>query len=192
MEDIKFENNRYVVKLPFKENIPFVSNNYNVSLNRLSKLKNRLSKSTDTLAKYDQVITNQLEHGVIENVENIGVLGKVKYLPHQAVIRDGHSSTKLRVVFDARSKTIGPSLSETLYKGSCLAPLLFDELLRFRFNHIGIIADIENAYLQISVAGCYHDCSRFLWLDDIFKYIFEVTKYSFCRVIFGDNCSQYL
>ena len=40
MEDIiKFENNRYVVKLPFKENIPFVSDNYDVRLNRLSNLK---------------------------------------------------------------------------------------------------------------------------------------------------------
>ena len=98
MEDIKFENNRYVVKLPFKENIQFVSNNYDVSLNHLSKLKNRLSKSIDTLVKYDKVITN---HGVIEKVESIGIPGKVKYLPHQAAIRDDHSSTKLRVVFDA-------------------------------------------------------------------------------------------
>ena len=47
MEDIKFENNRYVVKLPFKENILFVSDNYNVTFNHLSKLKNRLSKNTD-------------------------------------------------------------------------------------------------------------------------------------------------
>ena len=39
MEDIKSENNRYVVKLPFKENIPFVSDNYDVSLSRLSNLK---------------------------------------------------------------------------------------------------------------------------------------------------------
>ena len=101
MEDVKFENSRYVVKLPFKENIPFVSDDYDVSLNRLSKLKNRLSKSIDTLVKYDKVITDQLEHGVIEKVEGIGITGKVKYLPHQAVIRDDHTSTKLRVVFDA-------------------------------------------------------------------------------------------
>ena len=86
MEDIKFENNRYAVKLPFKENIPFVFDNFNVSLNRLCKFKNRLSKSTDTLVKYDKVITNQLEHGFIENVESIGILGKVKYLPDQTVI----------------------------------------------------------------------------------------------------------
>ena len=81
MEDIKFENNQYVVKLPFKENNPFVSDNYDVSLNRLSKLKIRLSKSMDTLVKYDKVITDQLEHGVIEKVESIGIPGKVKYLP---------------------------------------------------------------------------------------------------------------
>ena len=117
---------------------------------------------------------------------------KVKYLPHQAVIRDDHSSAKLRVEFDARSKTIGPGLNEILQKGSCLTPLLFNVLLRFRFNPTDIIADIEKAYLQISVADSHHDFLRFLWFDDIFKYIPEVTKYSFCRVIFGANCLQYL
>ena len=185
MEDIKFENNRYVVKLPFKENIPFVSNNYNVSLNRLSKLKNRLSKSTDTLAKYDKVITDQLEHGIIEKVESIGIPGNIKYLPHQAVIRDDHSSIKLREVL----KTIGPSLNGTLYKGPCLTPLLFDVLLRFRFNPIGIIAYIEKAYLQISVADCHLDFLRFLWF---IKDIPEVTTYRFYHDIFGANWSQYL
>ena len=36
MEDMKFENNRYVVKLPLKEYILSVSDNYDVSLKRLS------------------------------------------------------------------------------------------------------------------------------------------------------------
>ena len=102
-----------------------------------------MSKSIDTLVKYDKVITGQLEHGVIEKVESIGITGKVKYLPHQAVIRDDHTSTKLRVVFDASWKTIGPSLNDTLYKGPYLTPLLFDVLLGFRFNPVGIMADIE-------------------------------------------------
>ena len=84
-----------------------------------------MSKSTETIAKYDKVITNQLEHGVTEKVEKI----KVKYLPHQAVIRDNHSSTKLCVVFDPSSKTIGPSLNDILYKVPCLTPLLLDMLL---------------------------------------------------------------
>ena len=36
-----------------------------------------MSKSTDTLAKYDKVITEQLEHGVTEKVESISIPGKV-------------------------------------------------------------------------------------------------------------------
>ena len=71
-----------------------------------------------------------------------------------------------------------------------LTPLIYDVLLRFRFNPIGIIADIEKYYLQISVADC--DFLRFLWFYDIFKDIPEVTKYRFCRPIFRANCSQYL
>ena len=115
-----------------------------------------MRKSIDTLAKYDKVIKDQLEHSVIEKAESISIPGKVKYLLHQAVIRDDHSSTKLRVVFDASSKTVGSSLNDTLYKGPYLTPLLFDVLLRFQFNPVGIIADIEKAYLQISVADCHH------------------------------------
>ena len=51
MEDMKFENNRYVVKLPLKENILSVSDNYDVSLKRLSKSKNTLSESTKEFSK---------------------------------------------------------------------------------------------------------------------------------------------
>ena len=65
-------------------------------------------------------------------------------------------------------------------------------LLRFRFNPIGILTDIGKAYLQISESDCHRDFLRFLWFDNIFKGIPEVTKYRFCRVIFGANCSQHL
>ena len=52
MEDMKFENNRYVVKLPLKENILSVSDNYDVSLKRQSKSKSRLSESTEFSKKW--------------------------------------------------------------------------------------------------------------------------------------------
>ena len=42
---IKFENDRYSVGLPFKENSPMLADNYQLSLNRLQKLKERLSKT---------------------------------------------------------------------------------------------------------------------------------------------------
>ena len=53
------------------------------------------------------------------------------YLPHQAVIGKDHSSTKLRVVFDAGAKKVSPSLNDAMYKEPCLASILFDVLVRF-------------------------------------------------------------
>ena len=44
ISDIKFENNRYTVSLPFKENRPILLDNYQISLNRLKKLKKQLDK----------------------------------------------------------------------------------------------------------------------------------------------------
>ena len=71
--------------------------------NRLNKFK-KLSQNGDNLTEYDNVMKDQLKNGIIEKVEGPGNPGKVIYLPHQAVIPEGHSSTKLLVVFDASLK----------------------------------------------------------------------------------------
>ena len=180
------------MKLPFKENVSLVSDNYETSQNRLNKLKRKLSQNRDNLTEYNNVMKDQLKIGIIEKVEGPGNPRKVMYLINQTVTRKDHSSTKLPVVFDASAKKVGPSLNDAMYKGPCLTPLLFDVLVRFRLNPIGIIADIEKAYLQISVADCHRDFLRFLWFDDIFKGIPEEVIFRFCRVIFGAYCSQYL
>ena len=94
-------------------------------------------------------------------------------------------------MYDASAKNKGPSLNESLYKGPCLTPL-FDVLLRFRAHDIALTADIEKAYLQISVTEGERDYLRFLWFDNIYKENPDIMKYQFCRVIFGATCSQFL
>ena len=128
----------------------------------------------------------------IEEVKGPGNPGKAKYLPQQAVISKDHSFTKLRIVFNATAKEVGPSLNNAVYKGPCLTPLSFDVLARIWLNPIAIVADIEKAYLQISVADCHVDFLRFLWFDDVSKDIPEEVKVWFCRVTFWGNCLQYL
>lgn len=61
------------------------------------------------------------------------------------MIKEESTSTKVRIVYDASAKNKGPSLNESLYKGPCLTPLLFDCLLRFRVHDIALTADIEKA-----------------------------------------------
>ena len=83
------------------------------------------------------------------------------------------------------------SINEFLEPCPCFLPLLYDVLLRFRLGSIGIIADIRQAFLQISVDSSHRGYLRFLWLNfgsnDLDFYI-----YRFNRVLFGLTCSPLL
>ena len=74
--------NRYKVKLPFKENISLVSDNYKMSQNHFNKLKNKLNENGDDLTEHNNVMKDQLKSYIIEKVEGSGNTGKVMYLPH--------------------------------------------------------------------------------------------------------------
>ena len=82
-------------------------------------------------------------------------------------------------------------MNQCLYKWPCLKTLLYDILLRFRVHNYGLIADIEKAYLQISVLPEHRDYLRFLWFDDVSKNNPEIVKYRFTRVIFDSSPSQF-
>ena len=192
IDKIEFVNNRYEVHLPFKNENPILEDNYNLCLKRLKILKRKLDSNKRLLVEYDNIIKNQFHEGIIEKVTSPPLVGNTTYLPHRPVIREDKASTKIRIVYDASAKNKGPSLNESLYKGPCLTPLLFDVLLRFRAHDIALTADIEKAYLQISVTESERDYLRFLWFDNIYKENPDIIKYRFCRVIFNATCSQFL
>ena len=78
--------------------------------------------------------------------------GEVHYLPHRPVVSEDKQTTKVRSVFDASCKVNGPSLNECLYSGPNLIAKIFDILMRFRLNKIGILADIRQAFLNIAIS----------------------------------------
>lgn len=57
---------------------------------------------------------------------------------------------------------------------------------------MGLVADIERAFLNIAVDEQQRDLMRFLWIDDVRKDDPNIEIYPFCRVIFGMNCSPFL
>ena len=74
------------------------------------------------------------------------------FIPHQCVIRAQKTTTKLRVVFDASSKTSSLiSLNETLMVGPTIQKDLFSALLQFRLNKFAITADVTKMYRQVRV-----------------------------------------
>ncbi|GFY69651.1 uncharacterized protein TNIN_18601 [Trichonephila inaurata madagascariensis] len=86
---------------------------------------------------------------------------------HHPVIRNDKETTKLRIVFDASTKEKNClSLNNNLKAEPNLNPNILILLLKFRKFRIGLISDVEKAFLQIVLAEKDRDCQRFLWADD--------------------------
>ena len=65
------------------------------------------------LNEYDSVIRDQIQRGIVEVVERDANPGSndVHYIPHHVVIRRDKSTTMLRIVYDASTKSEGASLN---------------------------------------------------------------------------------
>ena len=108
---IQFNGERYEVSLPWKEAHAPLPDNYDLSLKRLVGLLKRLKQNPGILQQYNMVIREQIEQGIVEFVDTqTRPHSLVHYLPHHAVIREDKATTKLRIVYDASSRTTGPSL----------------------------------------------------------------------------------
>ena len=64
--------------------------------------------------------------------------------------------------------------------------------MRFRGKKIGVIADVEKAFLAIGVDESQRDYLRFLWLANIADEDPEIVVYRFCSVVFGLSCSPFI
>lgn len=193
-KNVSFKDGRYEVSLPWKEFYDHLPDNYMLSLRRLEGLIKRLRQTPEILKEYNATIQDQIDKGIVEVVPDAGIApeGRVHYLPHHAVIRHDKSTTKLRVVYNASARSGGPSLNDCLYTGPKFNQRIFDILIRFCAYRIALIADIEKAFLMISVKPGDRDALRFLWYNDLQSKEPEVTVLRFKRVVFGVSSSPFL
>eukprot|EP00731_Ephydatia_muelleri_P014947 Em0008g667a len=167
-EAVKFENGRYKVPLPWREFHDPLPDNYELSLNRLQGLLRRLKQNPAVLKEYDDTIKEQLRKGIIEAAPpDQSPQGNIHYLPHHAVVRQDKSTTKFN-------------------------QLIFDLLVRFRSYKVALTADLEKAFLMVSVEEADRDVLRFIWVDDISKDSPDLRVYRFTRVVFGVSASPFL
>ena len=80
-----------------------------------------------------------------------------------------------------------PPLNDCLYSGPSLLPSFADVLMRFRFHKVALVADIEKAFLMVSISPSDRDALRFIWLDDVHKDNPKEVVYRFCRVRLWSN-----
>lgn len=136
--NVKRNGGRYEVKLPWKEDCKPSSNGYQLCESRLRSLYHKLRKEPSLLSKYNNIIQNQLETGIVEEVPAKDLTNKAAsqchYLPHLAVVRRESKTTKVRVVYDGSSKTSKQekSLNDCLHTGPNHLPHVFNVLANFQ------------------------------------------------------------
>ena len=191
LPSLVFENSHYEVGLPWKNIQLGVPNHLSLCENRLRSLLRRLQTQPRMLSEYDNIIREQLRQGIVEYVGSQekpkSFSGDYHYLPHHGVIRQDSETTKLRIVYDGSAKAVGDeySLNDYLLTGPNSIPKLFNILIQFRWNPVAITADIEKAFLMISIKPSDRDFLRFLWIKDTGKPQSELIHLRFTRLVFG-------
>ena len=163
---VRFTEGRYEVSLPWKDPNQVLPSNYQLCRKRLHGLLRRLRQDQEIMKEYDAIVRNQIKLGIVEYVgESTGDQNsRIHYLPHHVVIRRDKDTTKVRVVYDASASSHGPSLNDCLHAGPKFDQSVFDLLLRFRVHRVALTADIEKAFLMVSVSKDDREVLRFLWV----------------------------
>ena len=179
----KNSNSRYEVELPFKENHPVIYDYFILCKKRLCNTFTRLKRNPGFLKQYDNIFKQQFKTGIIEKVNEKGVVGETHYIPHHPVIRNDKTTTKVRIFFDASASSNGPILNSCLYKGPQLTPLMFDILLRFRSHLLHQLKTLKRLFIKFKLFK-NRNYLRFLWVDDVFKNSPSIVKLHLARVVF--------
>lgn len=166
---------RFVVRLPFKSEVILLNDSYNTAAKRFQFLERRFQKDIQYYELYKQFMNEYLSLGHMEEVPENEIIYNAFYLPHHGVYKESSTTTKLRVVFDASSKTTnGNSLNDNLLVGAVVQQSLFQILVRFRKHKVVFNGDIEKMYRQILVHPLDRKYQIILWREktSIFSTIF--------------------
>ena len=136
--------------------------------------------------QYRDFIKEFVDMGLLEEAPQTS--GLCSYLPHHCVFKDS-TTTKLRVVFDASSKSLnGNSLNDCLLLGPRLQDDVFDILIRFRLHQYASSADVAKMYRQVALDESDCEFHRILWRDSVTD---EIRDLRLTRATYGVASSSY-
>ena len=191
LRDPSYDGEWYEVGLPWKEDYVPSANSFQMCSSHLKSLRNKLSQDPALLHEYDNIIKDQEKNGIIERAEELCSKEEINRgihfsSPHVVVHKD-RETTKVRIVYDgsAKSSKQGRSLNECLETGPNYIPHIFDMLAKFRWNSVGLTADIEKAFLNVGIKKEDQDMLRFLWFKDPTRIVKpqQVSKHAIFQIL---------
>ena len=126
-------------------------------------------------------LTNHAE--LVPNTDLKKPREQVFYLLVQVVVKESSSTTKVRAVFDASSKsTSGTYLNDQLLTGPTIHSSLVDVILRFHYHRIALTTDISKMCRAILLHPDDRDLHRFVWRKESDQ---PLQVYRMTRLTFG-------
>ena len=195
--DIGFneKDGKYEVSQVWKPEHEMLGDNFLLAKRRtISSIRRLQEKNPELLQEYWGIMNSQLENRVLEVVTQRmkGEVGRTYYVPPQIVLRPDKKTTKVRVVYDFSSKMAGSvSANECWEVPDAMFTDLFAIMVRFRLYLVGLIADIEKAFLMIQMKEEDRDAQRLIWVKDPFAEELEFVILRFTTVTFGAGPSMW-
>ena len=183
---------RYTVTLPRREDAPTLGESRTRAVRRFTTNEQSLVRR-NIWEKFQKVLEEYITLGHAQLVTPAEMQVKVCncfYLPMHAVLKQSSTSTKLRIVFDASSRTsTGCSLNDILAPGPTLHPNLDHILMRFRSYLVALSGDVAKMYREVALSPHDRHLHRFVWRQDKTGPILD---YAMNRVTFGVTSSPYV
>ena len=109
-------------------------------------------------------------------------------------MKEDSNTTKLRIVMDASAKTSASAvnLNQCLYQGPNMIINLAKCLIRFMLKRFRCVAEIEKAFLRITIAVEDRDVLRFFWPEDPSDPRSKLIEYRWKAVLFGSISSPFI
>ena len=182
------EASQYVVSVPYNDSVKELLPNYEKVKRIMHHQEARLDKRPELKAHVQRMFLQQINSGIIERVEGddeLDAQGK-HYLPWHMVIRPGHESTPVRIVYNLSNKDKnGLSLNSCQSSGPNLLPDTIGLLLQFRCKKIAFTMDIQKMFHQFRLDPSQVDLHRFLAFGEVYRFmvlIFGETASPFCAL----------
>nr|XP_012232430.1 PREDICTED: uncharacterized protein LOC105678032 [Linepithema humile] len=181
---------RYVVKLPFKDDVSKLGDSKGKAIRFCQRLIHRCSSDKTYAQLYHEFLSEyrRLDHMRLVP-ECLPEPPETFYLPHHGVWKANSSTTKLRVVFNGSNPSAsGTSLNELLHSGPKLQTDTINVLLHFRQFQFTFTADIEKMFRQIKVHPSDWRFQRIIWKDQGNQFM----TYELTTVTYGLVCAPFL
>lgn len=181
---------RFCVRIPLKQDPSVLGDSYQRAAHCLHSLERRLQRKPDLNKMYHEFMMEYKLLGHMSECNDTDRHPNVYNIPHHGVFRDGSTTTKLRVVFNASSPTTsGVSCNDIQMVGPTVQDDLMSILLRFRQHKYVLSADVEKMYRQIIVHPSDRHLQHILWRDTTDE---SVKTFVLNTVTYGTSSAPFL